>query len=547
MPFHDHDHDCERRHESEKSRALRVDVDIEYETTPTAHPKKIQRTPLPWFQFSILLFLQLAEPLTSQVIYPFVPQLVREIGVTGGDESKVGYYVGIMQSLFFVAEATTVLHWSRLSDRIGRKPVILFGLFGLSISMYCFGLSKTFWGLVLSRCLNGGLNGNVGVMKSIIAEMTDETNISQAYSFMPIAWSTGSTIGPILGGALAHPVDRFPELFGESKFLAEHPYFLPCSIPATFTIVAWIITLIFLKETSPVKQRPFSRHFRRWFPKAINKAANESSSFDASARETREDPRPAGPGEELLPMRKLLTRRVLIASGNYAILAFVDISFRAIQPLFLSTPIALGGLGLAPSMIGPILSVFGVLNGLMQVSFFASIHDRWGSKRVFTAGILSTLPAFALFPLINHYARTEGLSVRVYFLVWCQIVISIGVSMSYGAIFILISEAAPNHRSLGAVNGLSQMAASVMRGVGPIIASSLFSLSVGSQILGGRLVYFVLSTIVLMAVGAAGFLPRRGGVRLRSASASSVSSASSASSSSSSRAHSGSESGSEST
>ncbi|KDQ31585.1 hypothetical protein PLEOSDRAFT_1036190, partial [Pleurotus ostreatus PC15] len=487
-------------------------------------------TPLPWFQFSILLFLQLAEPLTSQVIYPFVPQLVREIGITGGDESKTGYYVGIMQSLFFVTEAMTVLHWSRLSDRIGRKPVILCGLFGLSISMYCFGLSKTFWGLVLSRCLNGGLNGNVGVMKSVIAEMTDETNISQAYSFMPIAWSTGSTIGPILGGSLAHPVTRFPKLFGNSKFLADHPYFLPCSIPATFTIVAWVITLIFLKETSPVKfqRRSFFCHWRR----LSSKATNESSSFDASpVPDTLEESRPAAPGEEILPMRKLLTRRVLIASGNYAILAFVDISFRAIQPLFLSTPIALGGLGLAPSMIGPILSVFGVLNGLMQVSFFASIHDRWGSKRVFTCGILSTLPAFALFPLINHYARTEGLSMLVYFLVWCQIVISIGVSMSYGAIFILISEAAPNHRSLGAVNGLSQMAVSVMRAVGPIIASSLFSLSVGSQILGGRLVYFVLSTIVLVAVAAAGLLPRRGGVRLRSASASSVSSASSSSSS----------------
>jgi len=55
----------------------------------------------------------------------------------------------LQQSLFFLTQAFTVLHWSRISDRVGRKPVILTGLAGLAISMYCFGLSRTFWGLVV--------------------------------------------------------------------------------------------------------------------------------------------------------------------------------------------------------------------------------------------------------------------------------------------------------------------------------------------------------------------------------------------------------------
>ena len=53
------------------------------------------------------------------------------------------------ESLFFVTQAMTVLQWSRASDHIGRKPVLLLGIFGLSISMFCFGLSRTFAGLVL--------------------------------------------------------------------------------------------------------------------------------------------------------------------------------------------------------------------------------------------------------------------------------------------------------------------------------------------------------------------------------------------------------------
>lgn len=61
--------------------------------------------------------------------------------------------IHLQQSLFYLTQAFTVLNWSRLSDRVGRKPVILMGLAGLSASMYCLGLSKTFWGVVMRYVL----------------------------------------------------------------------------------------------------------------------------------------------------------------------------------------------------------------------------------------------------------------------------------------------------------------------------------------------------------------------------------------------------------
>lgn len=90
---------------------------------------------------------------------------------------------------------------------------MLIGLFGLSASMCCFGLSRTFAGLVLrfaqppmaiylsadsrthSRALNGALNGNTGIMKSMMAEICDSTNLAQAYAYVPVAWSIGATLG----------------------------------------------------------------------------------------------------------------------------------------------------------------------------------------------------------------------------------------------------------------------------------------------------------------------------------------------------------------
>lgn len=61
--------------------------------------------------------------------------------------------------------------------------------------MIGFGLSRSYWALILSRCAEGALNGNVGVTKSMMAEITDPTNRARGFAFLPMIWSLGSTIG----------------------------------------------------------------------------------------------------------------------------------------------------------------------------------------------------------------------------------------------------------------------------------------------------------------------------------------------------------------
>ncbi len=200
-------------------------------------------------------------------------------------------------SLYFAAEAATILQWSRLSDYIGRKPVLLCGLLGTIISIILFGLSRSFWALVFryvlicfsdlslvtipfsikshtSRCLNGMLNGNIGVIKSMLAELTDETNMARGFSLIPVIWALGGTIGygdiayfligwmtipwvlrPLIGGVLSRPQDRWPNAFSH-PFWAEFPYFLPCVGTATYTLLSFILTALFLKEV--VHYYPFS-------------------------------------------------------------------------------------------------------------------------------------------------------------------------------------------------------------------------------------------------------------------------------------------------
>ncbi|KAI0078782.1 member of major facilitator superfamily multidrug-resistance, DHA1 sub-family [Panus rudis PR-1116 ss-1] len=485
------------------------------EETPLLHEqhRKQKQTPLPWAQFGILLFLQLAEPLTSQVINPFAPQFVRDSGITHGDETRVGYYVGLMQSIFFATQALTVLHWSRLSDHLGRKPIIMTGLFGLSLSMYSFGMSTTYWGAVVSRSLNGALNGNIGVLKSMVAEITDSTNIAQAYAYLPIAWATGQAVGPAIGGYLSRPTEQFPDTFGHNEFLERYPYFLACAVPATFSALCWLVTFLFLKETVP---SPIT--MRKLLKMRTHKANLEYQNVTAS-QDHRVGP-VTGADDGLktkhvdtsgpLPLRELLVPRVLISAFNYACLALVDITLRSIQPVFFSTPIELGGLGLPPYKIGRILSVFGVLNGIVQIFFFAKIHDRYGTKRVYTWGLASAVVVLASFPVINMLARAEeGSSTFVWMAVGFQIVTSIIINFSYGCIFIYITASSPNKASLGTVNGLAQVGVSIMRTIGPATANSLFSLSIDKHYLGGNLVYLVLSGIACLSLYVADLLPAR--------------------------------------
>ena len=225
-------------------------------------------------------------------------------------------------------------------------------------------------------------------------------------------------------------------MFGQNEFLKEYPYFLPCAVPATFTLIAWLVTFFFLRETlhAPISISQLlniaTERKKPRLHKAIGSTDTSVAAIPGSNVQNVDDDCPEA--ERPLPLRSLLTSRVLISAGNYASLSLVDIAFRAIQPVYLSTPIELGGLGLPLPTIGKLLSAYGIAYGIFQIFFFPRIHDRWGSKKTFVTGIAAGMPVFLAFPVANALARTQGYSAMVWIVVGFQTLSATLLGLSYG-------------------------------------------------------------------------------------------------------------------
>ena len=91
-------------------------------------------------------------------IFPYVYQMVRSFDATL-DPHKTAVYVGMVTSAFAFAEFSSGVIWGRISDRIGRKPVLLAGLAGTALSMIMFGFATSLPIALLARALGGLLNG----------------------------------------------------------------------------------------------------------------------------------------------------------------------------------------------------------------------------------------------------------------------------------------------------------------------------------------------------------------------------------------------------
>jgi len=197
--------------EDESSPLLAHAVPDTSESQALSLPSKIQSVyiPLPKAQLICLCVIRLVDPIAFTQIFPYINEMMAHLHLTD-DPLRVGFYSGLAESAFSVSSLFSIYQWARLSDVIGRRPVIFIGIIGVSLATLLFGLQRSLSGILLVRCIGGFFSGNTAVIYSVLGEITDSTNQAIALPIFALAWPVGSVIGPLIGGTFSNPANTFP-------------------------------------------------------------------------------------------------------------------------------------------------------------------------------------------------------------------------------------------------------------------------------------------------------------------------------------------------
>ncbi|KAK1833445.1 peptide/nitrate transporter-like protein [Podospora conica] len=446
-------------------------------------PKNFKRDDggsLPNRQILLLCYARMMEPIAFFSIFPFVAQMVQRNGHL--PESDVGFYSGLIESVFSATQVAVLIFWGRLADRVGRKPVLLCSLLGLTIGPVLFCMATSIPQMIVFRCLAGAFSGSDLTIRTMIAENSTPRTQAMAFSWFYIGGNLGLFLGPIIGGVLASPCTQYPGLFGGIEFFERHPYALPGFATGTISAIGAIIVALFLDETLPRDGVHHARH----------------------------------PGEQQgparMPMRDIIKApNVKLALSLYGHVMLLAFAFTAILPVLLYTPVSLGGLGFGPSLISLLMTAEAASQVAWLLLAFPILQRRLGSKGVLRVCGIAYPFTLAVYILLNHLLR-QGTDAAI---VWFWIVITVdtligpGVAMAFTAVQLALNDAAPSPRVLGTLNAVALTLSSAIRSVAPAATTALYAVGVRDQIFGGNLIWVVLVPLAAALGVAVEWLPEK--------------------------------------
>ncbi|EPE03148.1 mfs transporter [Ophiostoma piceae UAMH 11346] len=488
----------------------------------------------PAFQLFFLAIVRLAEPIALTSIFPYAWALVKHFQF--GQESDASFYAGILISAFSLAEAVMGMYWGGLSDRIGRKPVLLVGCIGTMLSMLVVGLAPNIYVALAGRVCGGLLNGNIGVIQTMVGELVKNPDHEpRAYAIMPFVWSIGTIIGPAIGGTFADPRSSFPDIFPAGGLFDRYPYLLPNMLCALLLLVSIVLGYFLLDETHPDLQPPTACSvsegspyvsdetplletsdalkrpavdlraetygtFGRARSGTLTSVVDHTEASDAALAASLAFAQPEKPKQKSYAASassasevNIFAPRILSVVLALAIFSYHSMVYDSTLPIFFEDdrvvpyPDSLlgssynpfyspGGLGLSLRAVGIIMAINGAIALFVQAVIFPIAASCIGVYRLFLVVTLLHPLAYVVLPVLL-YVPAGMLHPAIYA---CLSLRNLFAILVYPLLLILIKEATPSPSVLGKVNGMAASAGAACRMVAPPIAGYLYTL--GSRI-----------------------------------------------------------------
>lgn len=185
---------------------------------------------------AFILLTLFIDILAIGIIIPVLPELVKQF--VGNDDSMAGWYFGIIASTYSLMQFFCAPVLGALSDRFGRRPVILGSLFGLGLDFIITGLATSLMWLFVGRFIAGVMGASFSTSNAYIADISTSENRARNFGLVGMMFGLGFIIGPALGGLLGGISLR-----------------LPFFVAAGLSLVNWLYGFFILPESLPPEKR----------------------------------------------------------------------------------------------------------------------------------------------------------------------------------------------------------------------------------------------------------------------------------------------------
>uniref|UniRef100_A0ACD5VW49 Uncharacterized protein n=1 Tax=Avena sativa TaxID=4498 RepID=A0ACD5VW49_AVESA len=452
--------------------------------------RKEESEGFPFTELSCLWLVTICSSLPIQSLFPFLYFMIRDLHVAK-EEEDIGFYAGFVGASYMLGRALTSVLWGVVADKHGRKPVLVITLFSVVIFNTLFGLSSSYWMALTTRGLLGLLSGMLGPVKAYATEVCRKEHGHLALSLISSSRGIGLIVGPAIGGYLAQPADKYPDIFSVNSIFGRFPYFLPCLSISLLAVVALVACF--------------------WLPETLH-IHTEDTILDNSTEDVEQTISDTNAEQNGGGCLSLFTNWALMSAITvYCIFSLQDVAYAEVMCVsFLFLPyISLvvshlniltclhshllldfilerhklqvfslwavsdrkyGGLSFSSQDVGSVLSISGLLLLIYQILIYPSV-----AKSIDPITLVRTV-ALLTVPLLSSYPFMPALSGFILQLaVNCASFLKNSFSVTTMTVFSIFINDAVSQDLRASANGLSITLMSIFKTIAPAVAGVIFS------------------------------------------------------------------------